>query len=182
MEARHGRKVGLDEIRHGDEHHATDQRGEEDRPRDGLGRVAGFFGQAGDRVEAQEREAQDGRTGSQCTQVRLVVGERQQAPGGAQPFTLAQAAHAQVDEHGDDRHLHAHEQQVEVRHQVYAAHVDQADQADEADHPYPLRYFGEHGREVQLGQQRVDHWQQQVIQQRRPADQEATCGLIARWV
>jgi hypothetical protein len=28
---RHGREVGLDEVRHGDEHHAADQRGEEDR-------------------------------------------------------------------------------------------------------------------------------------------------------
>ncbi|MCY1416523.1 hypothetical protein D9M71_320310 [compost metagenome] len=82
----------------------------------------------------------------------LAVGERQQAPGGTQPFTLVQAAHAQVDEHGDDRHLYTHEQQVEVGHQVYAAHVDQADQGDEAGDPHPLRYFREHGRKVQLGQ------------------------------
>ncbi|MNH15917.1 hypothetical protein D3C79_755420 [compost metagenome] len=60
-----------------------------------------------------------------------------------------------------------------MRHQVHAAHVDQADQGDEAGHPHPLRYFREHGRKVQLGQQGVDHWQQQVVQQRRPADQEA---------
>jgi len=164
METRHGREVGLDEVRHGDEHHATDQGGEEDRPRDGLARVAGFFGQASDGVKAQEREAQDGRAGGQCAELGLTVGERDQAPGRAKPFTVVQATHAQVDEHGDDRHLHAHEQQVEVRHQVHAAHVDQADEGHESGYPHPCGYFREHCREVQLGQQGIDHWQQQVIQ------------------
>ncbi|MNV43906.1 hypothetical protein D3C71_1356410 [compost metagenome] len=59
-----------------------------------------------------------------------------------------------------------------MRHQVDAAHVDQADQADEAGHPDPLRHFGKHRRQVELGQQCVDHRQQQVVQQRRPAHQK----------
>ncbi|MNN11001.1 hypothetical protein D3C81_1239410 [compost metagenome] len=166
MEARHGREVGLDEVRHQDEHHPADQRGEEDCPGNGLARVAGFFRQAGHCIEAQEREAQDGCASRQGAEMGLAVGEGQQAPGGAQPFAVVQAPYAEVDEHGNDRDLHRHEQQVEVCHQVDAAHVDQADQADEPSHPHPRRHFGEHGRQVELGQQRVDHGQEQVVQQR----------------
>ncbi|MNG41152.1 hypothetical protein D3C84_1301500 [compost metagenome] len=54
MEALHGREISLDEVRDEDEHYAADQGGEEDRPRNGLARIASFLRQAGHRIETQE--------------------------------------------------------------------------------------------------------------------------------
>ncbi|MNJ61533.1 hypothetical protein D3C77_573260 [compost metagenome] len=165
LEAVHGREERLDVERHDDEHQAADQCNQEDRPRDDLFGVLGFFRQGGDRIEAQEREAQDGGASDQSVEVGVLTGKRQQAPGRAQAFAAVQAADGQVDEHADDDRLNGHEQGVEVGHQVDAADVDQAHDRHEADHPGPGRYFREHHREVEFGQQGVDHRQQQVVEQ-----------------
>ncbi|MNZ51425.1 hypothetical protein D3C78_692390 [compost metagenome] len=165
LEAVHGREKRLDVERHDDEHQAADQRDEEDRPRDDLLGILGFLRQSGDRVEAQEREAQNGGASDQGVEVGVCTGKRQQAPGRAQAFAAVQAAYGQVDEHADNDRLDGHEQGVEVGHQVDATDVDQAHDRHEADHPGPGRYFREHHREVEFGQQGVDHRQQQVVEQ-----------------
>ncbi|SVJ79279.1 Uncharacterised protein [Klebsiella pneumoniae] len=89
------------------------------------------------------------------------------------PLPVVQAVNHQADEDHDDRQLDQHEDGVEIGDQVHALDVDEGHDQHEHHHPDPRGDLGEQCGQVDLRQQRVDHRQEQVVQQRRPADHEA---------
>ncbi|MNM74147.1 hypothetical protein D3C81_858990 [compost metagenome] len=137
FEARDVREVQLHEVRHHNEDDAADQCRQEDGFRDHFLCVFGFLRQRADAVKPEEREAQNGRTGNHRHHVRILRPERTAADQRARAFAVGNTVHHQAEEHDHDRHLHYHDDGVQVRHQLDAAQVEKGHQRDQRRHENP---------------------------------------------
>ena len=167
------REKQLHKERRDDENNAAVHRGEKNSLRDHPRGVRRIFRQCGHGVEAEKREADDGRPGNNRDQMRILTDKRLQRPDGPYPLAFVQPLNHQNDEYHHNRDLHQHEQGVEVRHQINAFQVCGGQNGDKGHHPHPWRHLREQRREIDLRQQDVDHRQEQIIQQRGPADHKA---------
>ncbi len=168
----HRREKELNKKRGRDENHAAVERRQKNRARNGLACIRRLFRQRRYGVETEKRKTDDGRPGDNRQQLRVFADKRLNRPDGACALALMQAMDHKKNKHRDDSHLHRDEQRVEVRHQVDAFQVRERHDAHIEHHPDPLRHVREHRGEIELRQQDVDHRQEQIIEQRRPAHQE----------
>ncbi|MNQ79896.1 hypothetical protein D3C85_948560 [compost metagenome] len=166
----------LHEVRGGDEDQPADQGDQQDGPGDGAARVAGFLGEGAHRIETEEGIAGDGGAAHDQRQLHAFLEE-----GLERPQRLARipqhVVHAERDEGQQHEELHQHQHAVDLLRQAQAHHVDGGGHADEGQHPDRL-WHRRKGR-VQVGRtdQPDGHGQEQVVQQHRPAGEEAQLGV-----
>ena len=166
LKARDIREVQLQEVGSADKDQAANQRGQEDSLRDHALCVFGLFRQRRDTVEAEEREAQNGRAGNHRHHVRAFRPERTGAGQRARAFAVHNAVDNQANNHRHDAHLQDNDQGVEVRHGLDAAQVGDGHKGHQRDNEDP-RWNRRHQRfKVNFRQQNVDHRHEQVVQQR----------------
>ena len=103
--------------------------------------------------------------------------ERTAAHQGAGPFTVTQAPGDEAEEGDDDGDLDEDDEAVEVRHQLDTAQVQEGHHGHQTEDEDPGLHGGEHGGQVDLGQQDVVHRHEHVVQQGRPAHHEAHIGV-----
>ncbi|MNC24932.1 hypothetical protein D3C75_730030 [compost metagenome] len=153
------------------EQHAGEQGGEDDCPWHIAAGIAAFFGQGRDSVKAEERQAQHRRTSHQRAEARLRTVAQQWRK---QVERLAgQGLAGQGDEHHDEDDLCADDQVAGLGHRVNADHVEQRDQGNRGQRDRPCGDGWKGDVQEQADQQVVDHRQEQVVEQQRPAGQEA---------
>ena len=166
FKARDIREIELQEVRGTDENQAANQRSQEDSLRNHALSVFGLFRQRRDAIEAQEREAQNGRTGNHRHHVRPFRPERTGAGQCACAFAVHHAVDNQANNHRHDPHLQDNDQGVEVCYGLDAAQVRDGHKGHQRDNEDPRRN-GRHQRfKVNFGQQNVDHRHEQIVQQR----------------
>ncbi len=83
----------------------------------------------------------------------------------------------QADEDQDDGNLNGHDQAVEVGDQIDAAQVQQRHDGHQTEDEVGRGNTGKQRRQVDLGQQHVDHRHEQIIEQRGPTHHEADVGI-----
>ena len=76
------------------------------------------------------------------------------------------------DERGDQHNLEHHEDPVDPRRSLHAQVIERADRRDVHHDENPRRGLREEPLEVDAADDRVDHRKQQIVEQRRPPDQE----------
>ena len=103
--------------------------------------------------------------------------ERPAAHQGCCALTLVDAPAHQTDEEGDDGQLDHHDQAIEVGYQVDAAQVEEGHHCHQTEDENPGINSGEHGGQVDLGQQDIDHRHEHVVEQGRPAHHETDVGV-----
>ena len=91
--------------------------------------------------------------------------ERTAAHQGASPFTVVDAPRHQADKEGDDGQLDHHDQTVEVGDQIDAAQVQEGHHGHQTEDEHPGLDAREHGGQVDLGQQNIDHRHEHVVEQ-----------------
>ena len=96
---------------------------------------------------------------------------------GAGPFTVTQAPGDEAEEGEDDGDLDEHDEAVEVRHQLDATQVQEGHHGHQAEDEDPGIDAGEHGGQVDLGQEDVDHRHEHVVEQGGPAHHETHIGV-----
>ena len=166
LKARDIREVQLQEVGSPDKDQAANQRRQEDSLRDHALCVFGFFRQRRDTVEAEKREAENGRTGNHRHHVRAFRPERTGAGQRARAFAVHNAVDNQANNHRYDTHLQDNDQGVEVRHGLNAAQVGDGHKGHQRNNEDPRRN-GRHQRfKVNFCQQNVDHRHEQIVQQR----------------
>ena len=89
---------------------------------------------------------------------------------------LMQTVHHEYDKHHHDGDLHQHKQGVKVGDQIHTLQVRQRQDRHKPHHPDPRRDFREQRGKVDLRQQHVDHRQEEIVQQRGPADHKPQVG------
>ena len=154
------------------EQHACRQGGEHDRARYVAARITGFFGQGRYRIEAQERQAQHCCTGHQRIESGFAA-VAQQWRKVVDRATAAQRRARQRNEHHDENHLGADDQVAGLGHRTNADDVEHGHQRNRGKDEHPGRDGGKGDVEEQPDQQVVDHRDEQVIEQQRPAGEKA---------
>ncbi|MPN33562.1 hypothetical protein SDC9_181051 [bioreactor metagenome] len=76
-----------------------------------------------------------------------------------------QIAPDHAGEDGDDEQLEEHDQAIEMGDKANAAQIHADHQRGQADDPDPVVDLGEHGGQIDPGQQDIDHGREQVVQQ-----------------
>lgn len=106
--------------------------------------------------------------------------ERCERQGGALTHASGEGDVGQDDEDADEKDLEDHQHAVDARGALDAPTVECGDDPDVDDDEYPGRggVGGEEGLEVDPADDRVDHRQEQIVQQGGPADQEPDIGGV----
>jgi hypothetical protein len=165
LEALEGREHGLAEPRRDKEDRAADQQGEDDRFGNGIRRL-GLLAVHRDRVESDEREAHHRGARQHGPYFDARVVERVQCEDGALSHAILQREPGQHDERGDEHNLEHHEDPVDPRRALHAQEIERSDHRDVHDYEHPRRGLREERLEVDATDDRVNHWKQQVIEQR----------------
>ncbi|MCY1294054.1 hypothetical protein D9M70_433350 [compost metagenome] len=161
-----------------EEQHAGTHRGDDDGAGNVAFRVARFLGQGGHRVETEEGQAEHRGPGHQRREAGLAAIAEEGCGEVDGRVEQALAGHGQ--EHGDEDQLGDDDQVAHARHRADAEDVQHRHQPDGGDHEDPGRHLGEGDVEEQADHQVVDHRQEQVIQQQRPAGEKAHAGAEAQ--
>ncbi|MNZ62199.1 hypothetical protein D3C78_803150 [compost metagenome] len=177
-----GRRVGIGEMAAGQhqladvgeqgEQYAGAQCGEDDRSRHGTLCILGFFREGRNRVKTEERQTQHGRTCHQMIEARLAAITEQWREE-IDRLTTPQRFERQRDEHADEDDLRTDNQVAGLGHRMYADYVEHGNQSDRSEDDGPHRNAREGDVQEQADQQVIDHRDEQVVEQQRPAGKKA---------
>ncbi len=159
------------------EDEAADHRDDHDRPWHGAGRLARLLRQRRDGVEAEERIGRDGGACDGRAERHRGVEERPHGGKAAGPVDGDDIAGGKRDEDDQHRELHQHQHDVDPVGKGDADDVHRRRQNDEADDPQPGRHGREGRGQVGRADQPDDHRQEEIVEQHRPADEEARAGV-----
>ena len=171
LEALEGREHGLAEPRRDEEDRAADEQCEDDRFWNRVRRL-GLLAVHRDRVEPDEREAHHGGARHDGPDFDALVVQRVQREDRALAHAILQREPRQDDERADEHNLEHHEDPVDPRRSLHAQEIERGDHRDVHDDEHPRRGLREERLEVDAADDRVDHRKQQIVEQRRPPDEE----------
>ena len=171
LETLEGREHGLAEPRRDEEDRAADEQGEDDRLRDGA-RGLGLLAVHRDRIEPDEREAHHGGARHDGRHLDALVVQRVQREDRALAHAIPQREPRLDDERGYHHNLEHHEDPVDPRRPLHAQVIERGDRRDVHHDENPRRGLREERLEVGAADDRVHHRKQQIVEQRRPPDEE----------
>ena len=138
-----------------------------------VSRRLGLLAVHRDRVEPDEREAHHGGARHDGRHLDALVVQRVQREDRALAHAIPQREPRQDDERADHHNLEHHEDPVDPRRSLHAQVIERGDRRDVHHDENPRRGLREERLEVDAADDRVDHRKQQIVEQRRPPDEES---------
>ena len=158
------------------ENQPADDGNPHDGTRNGVACIAGFLGKRADRIKTQKGITGHGGTSHDHRQLHVATEEGRQIPQGLAGIAR-HIVDAQRDKGQQHQELQQHHQVVDGIGHLQPDDIDQRGEHDEGNHPYGHRNAGEGRRQIGRADQPDGHWQEQIVQQHRPAHQKAQLGV-----